>query len=80
MSLLPHARRPEHIAVLGKTGTGKSTLLKHFVLQDIEANRGFVFFDLHGDAQSFLLAAIAQRERSRNEDLTQKLIVIGTGL
>ncbi len=65
--------------MLGKTGTGKSTLLKHFVLQDIEANRGFVFFDLHGDAQSFLLAAIAQRERSRNEDLTQKLIVIEPG-
>src|ERR1035437_3831542 len=47
-------RRTMHIALLGKTGTGKSSLLKYLCLQDIEAGRGFVYFDLHGDATRFL--------------------------
>ncbi len=68
--------RAEHVCVLGKTGTGKSSLLKQFVLQDIAADRGFVFFDLHGDAQRFILSAIAEKERARNVDLSEKLIVI----
>jgi hypothetical protein len=73
---IPHKRRAEHIAILGKTGTGKSSLLKNLVLQDIVADRGFVFFDLHGDAQGFLLAAIAEQERVRKLDLSHRLILI----
>src|SRR6266853_5795490 len=76
---IPQNRRPEHIAILGKTGTGKSSLLKHFVLQDIHADRGFVFFDLHGDAQDFLLASIAEQERIRKLDLSSRLSVIEPG-
>lgn len=72
-------RRSEHIAILGKTGSGKSSLLKHFILQDIERDRGFVFFDLHGDAQGFLLAAIADEEKRRKCDLSKKLIIIEPG-
>ena len=49
-AVIPDSRRYEHIAVLGKTGTWKSSFLKHFGLQDIRADRGSVFFDLHGDA------------------------------
>ena len=33
--------RAMHIAVLGKTGTGKSSLLRYLSQQDIEADRGF---------------------------------------
>jgi hypothetical protein len=73
---IPELRRTEHIAVLGKTGTGKSSLLKHFVLQDIKSDRGFVFFDLHGDAQGFVLRAIAEEEKRRGFDLSERLIVI----
>src|SRR2546430_1784821 len=69
-------RRTEHVAILGKTGSGKSSLLKHFVLQDIEANRGFVFFDLHGDVQKFLLSAVAEEEERRKCDLSNRLIII----
>jgi energy-coupling factor transporter ATP-binding protein EcfA2 len=79
LSMVPEAGRTEHIVILGKTGTGKSSLMKHFVLQDIHASRGFVFFDLHGDAQSFLLSAIAEQERVRNTDLSRKVIVIEPG-
>jgi len=35
--------------VIGKTGTGKSTLLKTLMLQDIAAGEGFALFDPHGD-------------------------------
>lgn len=38
-----------HLYVVGKTGTGKSTLLKTMVLQDITAGRGLALFDPHGD-------------------------------
>ncbi|MGD1156525.1 MAG: DUF87 domain-containing protein [Terriglobia bacterium] len=73
---IPQGRRAEHIAILGKTGTGKSSLLRYLCQQDIEAGRGFVHFDLHGDATPFLLGIIAAEERRVGCDLSDKLIVI----
>jgi len=73
---LSPTRRTMHVALLGKTGTGKSSLLKNLCLQDIEAGRGFVYFDLHGDATPFLLRAIAAREWKQQTHLSDKLIVI----
>jgi hypothetical protein len=73
---IPNNRRAEAIAILGKTGTGKSSLLRYFAQQDIAAGRGFVYFDLHGDTTDFLLAKIAAKERATNRDLSDKLIVI----
>src|SRR5882757_9869989 len=64
--------RRMHIAVLGKSGSGKSSLLKYMSQQDIEADRGFVYFDLHGDATPFLLKAINARERRLHRDLSGK--------
>ena len=74
--VLSEVRRKEHVAVLGKTGTGKSSLLRSLCSQDIAADRGFVYFDLHGDATPFLLRRVAQEERRRGCDLSEKLIVI----
>jgi len=74
--MLSNARRAMHIAVLGKTGSGKSSLLRYLSQQDIEADRGFVYFDLHGDTTPFLLATIAERERRFGQRLSDKLIVI----
>lgn len=73
---ITNARRMTHIAVLGKTGTGKSSFLKSLGEQDIRANRGFVYFDLHGDTTPFLLRTIAEQERRLGHDLSEKLIVI----
>jgi Helicase HerA, central domain len=73
---LANDRRTEHLAVLGKTGTGKSSLLRYMAKQDIASSRGFVFFDLHGDATPFLLATVAARELATNQDLSGRLIVI----
>lgn len=74
--VLPHGRRPEHAAVLGRTGTGKSSLLHFFAQQDIKANRGFFFIDQHGDATPILLSMIAAEERRRGQDLSGRTIVI----
>src|SRR2546425_6903624 len=69
-------RRAMHVALLGKSGSGKSSLVRHFGRQDIDAERGFVYFDLHGDATPFLLETIAARERRLRRHLSGKLVVI----
>lgn len=73
---IPEAKRAEHMAILGKTGQGKSFFLRHLSLQDVRARRGFVFFDLHGDLTPFLLAVIAAEEQRTRMDLSERLIVI----
>ena len=52
--------------VIGQTGTGKSTLLKHLIIQDIRAGRGVGFIDPHGDDVEDILNFIP---RSRIEDV-----------
>ena len=41
--------RRAHMHVIGKTGTGKSTLLGTLLRQDLEQGRGVALFDPHGD-------------------------------
>jgi hypothetical protein len=38
-----------HLWILGKTGTGKSTLLTRLIASDLHANRGLMLIDPHGD-------------------------------
>ena len=76
---LSAAQRTMHVAVIGKSGSGKSSLLKYMSQQDIETDRGFVYFDLHGDATPFLLRSIAARERKLRRHLSDKLVVIAPG-
>ena len=38
-----------HLYVIGKTGTGKSTLLHNLMATDLEASHGFALLDPHGD-------------------------------
>lgn len=38
-----------HMYIIGKTGTGKSTLLETLMRGDIDGNRGFALLDPHGD-------------------------------
>src|SRR5690349_1137433 len=59
---LPDSKRSEHLAILGKTGQGKSFFLRHLITQDILRRRGCVFFDLHGDSMPFLLRLVAAEE------------------
>src|SRR6266446_6975495 len=69
-------RRTMHVALLGKSGSGKSSLLRYLSQQDISAERGFLYFDLHGDATPFLLRTIAARERELRRHLSDRLILI----
>src|SRR5665213_1014849 len=41
--------RRRHLYVIGKSGTGKSTLLYNFMREDLAAGRGFALLDPHGD-------------------------------
>ena len=50
--------RMRHIYVIGKTGTGKSELLKDMILQDIREGKGVCFMDPHGDAIEDILKLI----------------------
>ena len=75
-SYLPDSKRCEHIAILGKTGQGKSFFLRHLSGQDVHRRSGFVFFDLHGDTMPFLLRMVAAEELRLGTDLSDRLIVI----
>jgi hypothetical protein len=49
------ADRRHHCYVIGQTGTGKTTLLKNLIVQDIESGRGVGLIDPHGDLAEELL-------------------------
>ena len=50
--------RMRHVYIIGKTGTGKSELLKDMILQDIREGKGLCFMDPHGDAIEDILKQI----------------------
>lgn len=50
--------RRRHTYIVGKTGVGKSTLLKTMALQDMEAGHGVCVIDPHGDLIDELLGYI----------------------
>lgn len=77
--LLSSARRATHVALLGRTGSGKSRLLWRMAQSDIAAGRGFIWFDLHGDATPFLLSVIAERERKLERHLSDRVVLIAPG-
>ncbi len=50
--------RLRHFYLVGQTGTGKSSLLKNMVVQDIRAGSGVCFIDPHGTDVLDILSAI----------------------
>jgi len=50
--------RRRHMYIIGKTGTGKTELLKDLIMQDIRAGKGICYMDPHGDAIQDLLSMI----------------------
>ncbi len=51
-------QRLRHIHIVGATGTGKSTLIKSLVMQDVHAGTGLMCLDPHGDLIEEILAYI----------------------
>ncbi len=58
--------RLRHMYVIGQTGTGKTTLLKTMIIQDILAGQGACFIDPHGSDVEDILAHIPE---NRYEDV-----------
>lgn len=52
---LKRADRRRHMYVIGKTGTGKSTLLSNMAINDLKNNEGLCVIDPHGDTVETLL-------------------------
>lgn len=52
------ADRKQHVYVIGQTGTGKSTLLRNLMIQDIHQGHGVGLIDPHGDLAQELLDTI----------------------
>ena len=55
--------RLSHMYIIGKTGTGKSTLLERLMLSDIEAGRGLALVDPHGDLAERIAARIPEHRK-----------------
>jgi len=58
---LSAADRRHHVYAIGKSGTGKTTLLRNLIIQDIEAGRGVALIDPHGDLATEILDHIPRR-------------------
>jgi hypothetical protein len=58
--------RRNHLYILGKTGTGKSTLLETLMLDDLQKGFGFALLDPHGDLVKKIKANIPW---SRQDDV-----------
>jgi hypothetical protein len=58
--ILPVDRR-QHLYTVGKSGTGKTTLLKNLIIQDMQAGRGVGVIDPHGDLATELLDFVPPR-------------------
>lgn len=59
---LDEAARRRHTYIIGRTGSGKTNMLKHMARQDIREGRSVVVIDPHGDLVDYLLGHTAGRE------------------
>ena len=55
--------RRRHLYVIGQTGTGKTTLFKQLIKQDIEAGRGLAVVDPHGELAEYVLKIAPENRR-----------------
>jgi hypothetical protein len=60
---IKQADRLSHMYVIGKTGTGKSTLLETLARQDIAEGRGMMLIDPHGDLAERIMRVIPPHRR-----------------
>lgn len=60
---IKRADRRAHLYILGKTGTGKSTLLETLMTDDVRKNFGFALLDPHGDMVKKIKANIPWSRR-----------------
>src|SRR3954471_18085339 len=56
--------RRAHMYILGKTGTGKSTLLETLIRQDLLSGHGLALLDPHGDLVEKVLSDVPAERRA----------------
>ena len=64
--------RRRHLAIIGKTGMGKTTLLQQLIVSDIRAGRGLALVDPHGDLADAILEHVPRQR-------TNEVIVFDAG-
>ena len=53
--------RRGHIYIVGKTGTGKSTLIQNMVISDVNDGNGLALIDPHGDLSDNILSFVPKK-------------------
>jgi GTPase SAR1 family protein len=61
---IKQADRRAHMYIIGKTGTGKSTLLETLIRHDLQTGAGLALLDPHGDLVERVLAAVPECRKS----------------
>lgn len=61
---IKQADRRSHMYLIGKTGTGKTTLLERMIEQDIASGAGLALLDPHGDLVERLLKKVPGNRKS----------------
>jgi len=64
--------RRRHMAIIGKTGMGKTTLLQQLIVSDMQAGRGLALIDPHGDLADAILEHVPKQR-------TNEVIVFDAG-
>jgi hypothetical protein len=59
---LSQASRRQGLYIIGANGTGKTGLIEHLILQDIDQGLGVGLLDPHGDLVNAILAKMTKRE------------------
>jgi DNA helicase HerA-like ATPase len=60
---IKRADRRAHLYILGKTGTGKSTLLESLMIDDVRKDFGFALLDPHGDLVKRVKSCVPEARR-----------------
>src|SRR5213592_3391720 len=61
---IKHADRRAHMYIIGKTGTGKSTLIANLAHQDLVHGEGFALLDPHGDLVEHVLKLVPEERHA----------------
>src|SRR5262249_15680639 len=61
---IKRANQRAHMYVIGKTGTGKSTLLETLIRQDTENGEGLALLDPHGDLVEKVLRSVPDKRKA----------------
>lgn len=59
---VPSKYRSTHMYIVGASGSGKSSLMKNFLVQDVASGMGFCVIDPHGDLIYDLIPSLKKRQ------------------